>query len=234
MDIRPEFAYLKLGNDLKRVSPEEVAIGDLIVVKPGEKVPLDGTILEGTAMMDTSALTGESVPRSAGPGSTVLSGFINRNGVITMQVTQTFGESAVSKILELVQNASSNKAKTENFITKFARAYTPIVVITAVLLAVVPPLVISGATFSDWIYRALVFLVISCPCALVVSIPLGFFGGIGAASRSGILIKGSNYLEALNDVKVVVFDKTGTLTKGQFKVTGIYPSGVTLRMNCCE
>jgi Cd2+/Zn2+-exporting ATPase len=224
MDIRPEFAYLKLGNDLKKVSPEEVAIGDLIVVKPGEKVPLDGTILEGSAMMDTSALTGESVPRSAGPGSTVLSGFINRNGVITMQVTQTFGESAVSKILELVQNASSNKAKTENFITKFARAYTPIVVITAVLLAVVPPLVISGATFSDWIYRALVFLVISCPCALVVSIPLGFFGGIGAASRRGILIKGSNYLEALNDVKVVVFDKTGTLTKGQFKVTGIYPS----------
>jgi Cd2+/Zn2+-exporting ATPase len=224
MDIRPEFAYLKLGNDLKKVSPEEVAIGDLIVVKPGEKVPLDGTILEGSAMMDTSALTGESVPRSAGPGSTVLSGFINRNGVITMQVTQTFGESAVSKILELVQNASSNKAKTENFITKFARAYTPIVVITAVLLAVVPPLVISGAAFSDWIYRALVFLVISCPCALVVSIPLGFFGGIGAASRSGILIKGSNYLEALNDVKVVVFDKTGTLTKGQFKVTGIFPS----------
>ncbi|HEY4431701.1 MAG TPA: heavy metal translocating P-type ATPase [Paenibacillus sp.] len=224
MDIRPEFAYLKLGNDLKKVSPEEVAIGDLIVVKPGEKVPLDGTILEGSAMMDTSALTGESVPRSAGPGSTVLSGFINRNGVITMQVTQTFGESAVSKILELVQNASSNKAKTENFITKFARAYTPIVVITAVLLAVVPPLMISGATFSDWIYRALVFLVISCPCALVVSIPLGFFGGIGAASRRGILIKGSNYLEALNDVKVVVFDKTGTLTKGQFKVTGIFPS----------
>lgn len=225
MDIRPEFAYLKTGDDLKRVSPEEVNIGDVIVVKPGEKVPLDGTILEGNAMMDTSALTGESVPRSAGPGSAVLSGFINRNGVITVQVTQTFGESAVSKILELVQNASSNKAKTEKFITKFARAYTPIVVITAALLAVVPPLLISGATFSDWIYRALVFLVISCPCALVVSIPLGFFGGIGAASRSGILIKGSNYLEALNDVKVVVFDKTGTLTKGQFKVTGIYPAG---------
>ncbi len=224
MDIRPEFAYLKVGDDLRKVSPEEVAIGDVIVIKPGEKVPLDGTILEGSAMLDTSALTGESVPRSAGPGSTVLSGFINRNGVITVQVTQTFGESAVSKILELVQNASSNKAKTENFITKFARAYTPVVVITALLLAVVPPLLISGATFSDWIYRALVFLVISCPCALVVSIPLGFFGGIGAASRSGILIKGSNYLEALNDVKVVVFDKTGTLTKGQFKVTGIYPS----------
>lgn len=225
MDIRPEFAYLKVGDDTKRVSPEEVAIGDVIVVKPGEKVPLDGTILEGNTMMDTSALTGESVPRSAGPGSTVLSGFINRNGVITVQVTQTFGESAVSKILELVQNASSNKAKTENFITKFARAYTPVVVITAVLLAIIPPLLISGATFSDWIYRALVFLVISCPCALVVSIPLGFFGGIGAASRTGILVKGSNYLEALNDVKVVVFDKTGTLTKGQFKVTGIYPQG---------
>lgn len=224
MDIRPEFAYLKVGGDLRKVSPEEVTIGDVIVIKPGEKVPLDGTILEGSAMMDTSALTGESVPRSAGPGSTVLSGFINRNGVVTVEVTKTFGESAVSKILELVQNASSNKAKTENFITKFARGYTPVVVITALLLAVIPPLLISGATFSDWIYRALVFLVISCPCALVVSIPLGFFGGIGAASKSGILIKGSNYLEALNDVKVVVFDKTGTLTKGQFKVTDIYPA----------
>lgn len=224
MDIRPEYAELKVDGGTRRVSPEEVAIGDIIVVKPGEKVPLDGVILEGSAMMDTSALTGESVPRSAEPGSTVLSGFINRNGVITVEVTQTFGESAVSKILELVQNASSNKAKTENFITKFARGYTPVVVITALLLAVVPPLLISGATFSDWIYRALVFLVISCPCALVVSIPLGFFGGIGAASRSGILVKGSNYLEALNDVKVVVFDKTGTLTKGQFKVTGLYPA----------
>lgn len=224
MDIRPEFAYLKDGSGLRRVPPEEVEIGDIIVVKPGEKVPLDGTILEGSAMMDTSALTGESVPRSAEPGSQVLSGFINRNGVITVEVTQTFGESAVSKILELVQNAAGNKAKTENFITKFARAYTPLVVITALLLAVVPPLVISGATFSDWIYRALVFLVISCPCALVVSIPLGFFGGIGAASRSGILVKGSNYLEALNDAKIVVFDKTGTLTKGQFTVTGIYPA----------
>lgn len=224
MDIRPEFAFLKEGEQLRKVSPEEVAVGDIIVIKPGEKVPLDGTILEGSAMMDTSALTGESVPRSAEPGAQVLSGFINRNGVITVQVTQTFGESAVSKILELVQNASSNKAKTEDFITKFARAYTPVVVITALLLAVLPPLFISGATFSDWIYRALVFLVISCPCALVVSIPLGFFGGIGAASRNGILVKGSNYLEALNDVKIVVFDKTGTLTKGQFKVTGIFPT----------
>ncbi|MBT2289970.1 cadmium-translocating P-type ATPase [Paenibacillus albidus] len=224
MDIRPEFAELKVGNVTRRVSPEEVAVGDIILVKPGEKVPLDGRILEGKSMMDTSALTGESVPRSAGPGSTVLSGFINRNGVVTIEVTQTFGESAVSKILELVQNAAGNKAKTENFITKFARGYTPVVVITAVLLAVIPPLLISGATFSDWIYRALVFLVISCPCALVVSIPLGFFGGIGAASRSGILVKGGNFLEALNEVKMVIFDKTGTLTKGQFKVTGIYPA----------
>lgn len=224
MDIRPEFANLKEAGNLRRVAPEEVGIGDHIVVKPGEKVPLDGTIIEGSAMMDTSALTGESVPRTAEPGSKVLSGFINRNGVVTIAVTQTFGESAVSKILELVQNASNNKAKTENFITKFARAYTPVVVITALLLAVIPPLVLSGATFSDWIYRALVFLVISCPCALVVSIPLGFFGGIGAASKSGILVKGSNFLEALNDVKVVVFDKTGTLTKGEFKVTGTYPS----------
>ncbi|UQZ34513.1 cadmium-translocating P-type ATPase [Paenibacillus sp. PK3_47] len=224
MDIRPEFAYLQEGGNLRRVSPEEVAIGDIIRVKPGEKVPLDGIIIEGSAMMDTSALTGESVPRSAGPGSEVLSGFINRNGVITVKVTREFGESAVSKILELVQNASNNKAKTENFITRFARSYTPVVVITALLLAVVPPLVISGAGFQDWIYRALVFLVISCPCALVVSIPLGFFGGIGAASRSGILVKGSNFLEALNDAKIVVFDKTGTLTKGQFKVNGLYPS----------
>ncbi|MEI2395191.1 heavy metal translocating P-type ATPase, partial [Paenibacillus phytohabitans] len=224
MDIRPEFAYLKEGGNLRKVSPEEVAVGDSIVVKPGEKVPLDGIILEGSAMMDTSALTGESVPRSTQPGSQVLSGFINRNGVVTIEVTKDFGESAVSQILELVQNATNNKAKTENFITKFARAYTPVVVITALLLAVVPPLVLSGATFSDWIYRALVFLVISCPCALVVSIPLGFFGGIGAASRNGILVKGSNFLEALNDVKVVVFDKTGTLTKGQFSVTGNYPA----------
>ncbi|AHV95268.1 heavy metal translocating P-type ATPase [Paenibacillus sabinae] len=224
MDIRPETARLRIGDETEIVPPGQVKIGEIIVVQPGEKVPLDGTVIEGSAMMDTSALTGESVPRSAEPGSTVLSGFINKNGVVAVRVTQTFAESAVSKILELVQNASNNKAKTENFITRFARGYTPVVVITAALLAVVPPLLIPGATFSDWIYRALVFLVISCPCALVVSIPLGFFGGIGAASRSGILVKGSNYLEALNDVKTVVFDKTGTLTKGQFKVTGIYPA----------
>ena len=221
MDIRPDFANLKIGNEEKRVSPEEVAIGDIIVVKPGEKVPLDGKIVSGTSMMDTSALTGESVPREVEPGSDALSGFINKNGVVEIEVTKEFGESTVSKILDLVQNASSRKAETENFITKFARYYTPIVVITALAIAVLPPLVIDGATFADWIYRALVFLVISCPCALVISIPLGFFGGIGGASKRGILVKGSNYLEALNNVETVVFDKTGTLTKGVFEVTEI-------------
>ncbi|WHX47021.1 heavy metal translocating P-type ATPase [Paenibacillus woosongensis] len=223
MDIRPDFANLKTGNEIKRVSPEEVRIGDLIVVRPGEKVPLDGKIIEGNSAMDTSALTGESVPRQVAAGDNVLSGFINKNGALTIEVSKVFGESTVAKILDLVENASSKKAPTENFITKFARYYTPFVVIVAALLAVVPPLLFSGATFSDWVYRALVFLVISCPCALVVSIPLGFFGGIGASSKNGILVKGSNYLEALNDVKYVVFDKTGTLTKGEFKVNGIYP-----------
>ncbi|MEF7440670.1 heavy metal translocating P-type ATPase [Paenibacillus lautus] len=225
LDIRPDYANLKIGSDTKRVSPEEVKIGDFIVVKPGERVPLDGRVIEGMSAVDTSALTGESVPREVEPGNDVLSGFINKNGVLTVEVAKEFGESTVSKILDLVQNASSKKAPTENFITKFARYYTPVVVIIAVLLAVVPPLIISGATFSDWIYRALVFLVISCPCALVVSIPLGFFGGIGAASKKGVLVKGSNYLEALNDVKYVVFDKTGTLTKGAFTVTNIQPIG---------
>lgn len=223
MDIRPDFANLKTGDDIKRVSPEEVRIGDLIVVRPGEKVPLDGKVIEGNSAMDTSALTGESVPREVAAGDDVLSGFINKNGVLTIEVAKVFGESTVAKILDLVENASSKKAPTENFITKFARYYTPFVVIVAALLAVVPPLLFSGATFSDWVYRALVFLVISCPCALVVSIPLGFFGGIGASSKNGVLVKGSNYLEALNDVKYVVFDKTGTLTKGEFKVNGIYP-----------
>ncbi|MDC2866977.1 heavy metal translocating P-type ATPase [Bacillus sp. BP-3] len=224
MDIRPDYANLKLGNETKQVSPEDVHIGDFIIVKPGEKVPLDGNVIEGTSMVDTSALTGESVPREVEVGSDVLSGFVNQNGVLTIEVTKEYGESTVSKILDLVQNASSRKAPTENFITKFARYYTPAVVVTAAVLAFVPPLIIEGATFSDWIYRALVFLVISCPCALVVSIPLGFFGGIGAASKNGILIKGSNYLEALNDVKHIVFDKTGTLTKGVFKVTDMQPS----------
>jgi Zn2+/Cd2+-exporting ATPase len=223
MDIRPDFANLKSGDDVQRVHPDEVQVGDLILVKPGEKVPLDGKVVDGRSAMDTSALTGESVPRNVGPGQDVLSGFINKNGALTIEVSKVFEESTVAKILDLVENASSKKAPTENFITKFARYYTPFVVIFALLLAVVPPLLLSGATFSDWIYRALVFLVISCPCALVVSIPLGFFGGIGASSKNGILVKGSNYLEALNDVKYVVFDKTGTLTKGEFKVNGIYP-----------
>lgn len=223
MDIRPDFANLKVDDALKKVSPEEVSIGDIIVVKPGEKVPLDGKVIEGISMVDTSALTGESLPREVEVGNDVLSGTINKNGVLTIEVTKEFGESTVSKILELVENASSKKAPTENFITKFARYYTPAVVIVAAILAIVPPLIIEGATFSDWTYRALVFLVISCPCALVVSIPLGFFGGIGGASKSGVLVKGSNYLEALNSVETVIFDKTGTLTKGVFNVTEIYP-----------
>ncbi|MDS0525022.1 heavy metal translocating P-type ATPase [Clostridium sp. SHJSY1] len=221
MDIRPDFANLKIGNELKKVSPEEVNIGDIIVVKPGEKVPLDGKVIEGTSMVDTSALTGESVPREVGLGDSILGGVINKNGVLTIEVEKEFGDSTVAKILDLVQNASSKKAPTENFITKFARYYTPVVVFAALALAVIPPLAIDGATFSDWVYRALSFLVVSCPCALVVSIPLGFFGGIGGASKNGILVKGGNYLEALNNVEVVVFDKTGTLTKGIFKVTEV-------------
>ncbi|MGN7401288.1 heavy metal translocating P-type ATPase [Cytobacillus praedii] len=234
MDIRPEYATLKVGNETKKVSPEEVHVGDLIIVKPGEKIPLDGMIIEGNSMVDTSALTGESVPREVEAGSEVLSGFVNSNGVLSIQVTKEYSESTVAKILDLVQNASSRKAPTENFITKFARYYTPVVVIIAAMLAIIPPLVIEGALFSDWLYRALVFLVISCPCALVVSIPLGFFGGIGGASRSGILVKGSNYLEALNNVKYVVFDKTGTLTKGVFKVTDISPKGDIMKESLLE
>ena len=221
MDIRPDYANLKVGDEIRKVSPEEVNIGDVIIVKPGEKVPLDGKVIEGNSMVDTAALTGESVPRELEPGNDALSGFINKNGVLTIEVTKDFGDSTVSKILDLVQNASSKKAPTEKFITKFARSYTPIVVFGALALAIIPPLVIPGATFSTWIYRALVFLVISCPCALVVSIPLGFFGGIGGASKRGILVKGSNYLEALNNVETVVFDKTGTLTKGVFEVVNI-------------
>jgi Zn2+/Cd2+-exporting ATPase len=221
MDIRPDFANIVTGSEVVKVDPEEVEVGDIIIVKPGEKVPLDGRVIEGTSMVDTSALTGESVPRDVAAGDEVLSGVINKNGVLTIEVTKEFGESTVAKILDLVQNASSKKAPTENFITKFARYYTPAVVITAAALALLPPLFLEGATFSQWIYRALVFLVVSCPCALVVSIPLGFFGGIGGASRNGVLVKGGNYLEALNDVEVVVFDKTGTLTKGVFKVTEI-------------
>ncbi|MGB4590423.1 MAG: heavy metal translocating P-type ATPase [Clostridiaceae bacterium] len=224
MDIRPDFANLLVGDELKKVSPEDVKIGDSIVVKPGEKIPLDGTVTEGNSAVDTSALTGESLPRELEVGAAALSGFININGVLRIEVTKVYDDSTVAKILELVQNASSKKAPTENFITKFARYYTPFVVFSAAALAIIPPLVIGGA-FSEWLYRALVFLVISCPCALVVSIPLGFFGGIGGASKKGILIKGGNFLEALNDVETVIFDKTGTLTKGVFKVTEVVPSG---------
>lgn len=223
MDIRPDYANLKVGDKLKKVSPEDVNIGDLIIIKPGEKIPLDGNVIEGISMVDTSALTGESLPRELEPGKAALSGFINKNGVLTVAVTKGFEDSTVSKILDLVENASSRKAPTEQFITKFARYYTPVVVVSALALAIIPPLVIPGALLSDWVYRALVFLVVSCPCALVISIPLGFFGGIGGASKKGILIKGSNYLEALNNVETVVFDKTGTLTKGVFKVTQLNP-----------
>lgn len=223
MDIRPDFANLKVNEGIKKVLPEEVLVGDIIIVKPGEKVPLDGIVIEGNSMVDTSALTGESVPKEVSAGGKILGGAINKNGLLTIKVEKKFKESTVSKILDLVQNASSKKAPTENFITKFARIYTPIVVFTAVILAVIPPLFIEGASFSQWLYRALSFLVVSCPCALVISIPLGFFGGIGGASRNGILVKGGNYLEALNNAEIVVFDKTGTLTKGVFKVTEIKP-----------
>lgn len=227
MDIRPDYANVKKGDELVKVDPDEVQIGDIIVIKAGEKIPLDGKVIEGSSMIDTSALTGESVPREVEVGSDILSGCININGVITAEVTKEFEESTVSKILDLVENASSKKSNSEQFITKFARYYTPVVVIIAVFLAIIPPLVIDGATFSDWIYRALAFLVVSCPCALVISIPLSFFGGIGGASKKGILVKGSNYLEALAETEIVVFDKTGTLTKGVFNVQEIHPEGVS-------
>ena len=227
MDIRPDYANVKKGDELFKVDPDEVQIGDIIIIKAGEKIPLDGKVIEGSSMIDTSALTGESVPREVEVGSDILSGCININGVITAEVTKEFGESTVSKILDLVENASSKKSNSEQFITKFARYYTPVVVIIAVFLAIIPPLIIDGATFSDWIYRALAFLVVSCPCALVISIPLSFFGGIGGASKKGVLVKGSNYLEALAETEIVVFDKTGTLTKGVFNVQEIHPEGVS-------
>lgn len=227
MDIKPDYANVKKGDELVKTDPDEVKIGDIIVIKAGEKVPLDAKVIDGNSMVDTSALTGESVPREIGKGNDILSGCINLNGVITAEVTKEFEESTVSKILDLVENASSKKSKSEQFITKFARYYTPIVVIIAVFLAIVPPLLVSGVSFYSWVYRALSFLVVSCPCALVISIPLSFFGGIGGASRKGILIKGSNYLEAFANTEIVVFDKTGTLTKGVFKVQEIHADGIS-------
>lgn len=220
MDIRPDYANVERNGKLEQVDPEEVKIGDTIVVKPGERVPLDGKVIKGTSSLDTSALTGESMPRDVEPGMEVISGCINQTGILTIQTTKEYGESTVAKILDLVENASDKKGKTENFISRFARYYTPIVVFAAIALAILPPLV-TGQPFSVWIYRALTFLVISCPCALVISIPLSFFGGIGGASKIGVLVKGSNYLESLAHAEVVVFDKTGTLTKGSFAVSQI-------------
>lgn len=222
IDIRPEYANLKIENDIKKISPDRVNIGDIIIVKPGEKVPLDGVIVEGKSAVDTSALTGESIARDVKVGESIFSGFINISGLLTIKVDKSFKESAVSKILDLVQNAAGKKAKAEKFVTKFAKYYTPVVVIAALVIAVLPPIV-KGGDFSTWVYRSATFLVVSCPCALVISVPLGYFAGIGASSKAGILVKGGNYLEALTDVSVVVFDKTGTLTKGNFKVTDIMP-----------
>ena len=222
MDIRPDHANLETPDGLRQADPEEVAVGDVIVIKSGERIPLDGTVLEGRTTLDTAALTGESLPREIGPGESVISGCINIGGLLRVKVTKPYGESTVAKILDLVENSSSKKARAENFITRFAHVYTPLVVIAAVLLAVLPPLLWNQA-WHEWIQRALIFLVISCPCALVISIPLGFFGGIGGASRQGILVKGSNYLEALSKTEIVVFDKTGTLTKGTFSVTAVHP-----------
>lgn len=218
MDIRPDFANVLRNNEIEKVDPDEVKIGEIIIVRPGEKIPLDGKIIEGTSMIDTMALTGEPMPRKVNIEDNILSGCINQDGLLKIEVTKKYEESTASKILDLVENASSRKSKSENFITKFAKYYTPIVVIIALILAVIPPIIIKDATFSDWLYRALSFLVVSCPCALVISIPLSFFGGIGGASKKGILVKGSNYLEALANTEIIVFDKTGTLTKGVFEV----------------
>ncbi|MDO4540772.1 MAG: heavy metal translocating P-type ATPase, partial [Syntrophomonadaceae bacterium] len=221
MDIRPDYAHVLDGGRVVTVAPEQVTPGQAIVIRPGERVPLDGVVIEGASLLDTAALTGESVPREAAAGDEVLSGCINLSGALTVRVTKAYGESTVSKILDLVENAGNNKSRSERFITRFAAWYTPVVVIVAALLAVVPPLVIADAAFSDWLYRALIFLVISCPCALVISVPLSFFGGIGGASKRGILVKGGNYLETLAAAEIVVFDKTGTLTKGVFAVQHI-------------
>ncbi len=224
LDIKPEYAYILKEDMMIKVAPEQVQIDDILIVKPGDKIPLDGVIIQGHTSLDTSMITGESLLKDVQIGDEVYSGCLNMHGSIHVKVTKRYAESTVHKILDLVQHASSNKAPTEDFITKFAKVYTPVVVLIALMLAIVPPLVFAQASFSVWLYRALVFLVISCPCALVISIPLGFFGGIGAASKHGILIKGSNHLEGLNDVSTVVFDKTGTLTEGSFKVTNIFVS----------
>ena len=229
MDIRPDYANIEQDGKLVQKHPEDIKVGTIIIVKTGEKIPLDGEVIEGNAVVDTSALTGESVPKNISVGDKAVSGCINTNGLLKIRTEKEFKESTVSKILELVEHASSKKAKTEKFITKFAKYYTPAVVCLAVLLAILPPLLIEGSQFMDWFKRALTFLVISCPCALVISVPLGFFGGIGGASKEGILIKGSNYIEALANTKAVAFDKTGTLTKGTFKVTELHPSETTTK-----
>ena len=221
MNIRPDYANVKRNENITKVNPEKVKIGEIIVVKPGEKIPLDGIVLEGKSMIDTSSLTGESLPRNVEKNDEILSGCINQNGTLSIKVTKEYGESTVHKILDLVENASNKKSKSENFITKFAKYYTPIVLILAILLAIVPPFILRLGEFTNWLYRALTFLVVSCPCALVISIPLGFFGGIGGASKKGILVKGSNYLEALANTETVIFDKTGTLTEGIFEVQKI-------------
>ena len=226
MDIRADYANLIINGKEKKVSPETVKVEDVILVKPGEKIPLDGVVIEGESFIDTSVLTGESVPRKIVPNDEILSGGINTSGLLKVKVTKKFGESTVSRILEMVENAASKKADTEKFITKFAKVYTPIVVVLAILIAVIPSIFIKDALFSTWLYRALVFLVVSCPCALVVSVPLGFFAGIGGASKKGVLVKGSNYLELLKDLETVVFDKTGTLTEGVFSVTEINTNGI--------
>lgn len=233
MEICPEYANIEKDGQLVQVDPEEIAAGDVIVVRPGERIPLDGVVTEGSSMIDTSALTGESVPRRAGEGDEVISGCVNGEGLLKIRATKKFEDSTVSKILEMVEDAGSRKARTENFITRFARVYTPIVTIGAACLAVIPPLAF-GLPFSDWLQRACVFLVISCPCALVISVPLGFFGGIGASSRIGVLVKGSNYLEAVADMTTLVFDKTGTLTKGEFAVQSVHPAGTATKEGLLE
>ena len=226
MDIRPDIAHVKRGEELVDVNPEEVKVGDIVVIRPGEKVPMDGIVIDGASSLNTVALTGESVPRTIRPADEIMSGCINLNGVVTAKVTKAFGESTAAKVLNLVENATENKSKNENFITKFAKIYTPIVVVLALLVAVIPPLLVNGQLWSVWIYRALTFLVVSCPCALVISVPLTFFGGIGGASRKGVLIKGSNYMETLAKVRTIAFDKTGTMTHGVFDVTAIHPENI--------